>query len=153
MTAARGRPRLDVLVENQHRRQRILDFLHANGAASSVEIAAGINVPLARIKAAMMQMSGRAETRKDGTHRTARYTALVETTASAQELDAMIRERGREGKARVKDKFKPQPAQPAVQQQSAAGGGVHTPGNHPIKDQGGQGARRRTAYINCYQNY
>ena len=155
MSITLGRPRLDVLIENQERRQHILNFLHANGAAHSSEIAPGINEPLERVKAALLQMRLREEVSKEGSHRTARYIALVETTISAQELDAMIRMRTIDGKARARANPKPAPPPetPAAGTQSVSAGGIHHPGDHPIKNQGGQGSLRRTVHVNCYQHY
>lgn len=154
MSTALGRPRLDVLLDNQHLRQRILDFLHANGHASSFEIAAGINEPLKHIKAALLQMRLRVEVSKEGSHRTVRYIALVETTTSAQELDAKIRKCGGvKASALANQKPNPQPEKQTDNTQSVAAGGIHRSGDHPIKNQGGQGALRRTVHVKCFQNY
>lgn len=150
MSSRAGRSRLEVLTENQERRQRILDFLNAHGPAYSSEIAAATGDSCACVKATLKQMLPRGEICKEGTHRTARFTALVETTMSAQDMDAMIRA----GKVRApaKPKPKPQTAKPA-EQRSVAAGGIHYSGDHPLKNQGGQGALRRSVFVNLSNSY
>jgi len=148
MSAAAGRARMDVLVESQHRRQRILDFLNSNGPASVLQIAAATGVRRKLVMGTLALMRARHEVASSGAQLTVRYVALVATTVSAETMYAAIKEsftaRRAEAKAAaVQKKAKLEPWRT-----------VHVGGENPaIKHQGGQGSLRRTVHINCQQNY
>jgi len=158
MSAVAGRSRMDVLLDSQHRRQRILNFLNgiAKAAAADPDGTTPSSASVPQITAAtgdkhklvigtLELMRGRHEVASTGARSAVRYVALVTTTVSAQEMyDAISSARATRMEAED-DAHANQP--------SASAGGVHKSGAHPIKNQGGQGALRRTAYVNCYQHY
>jgi hypothetical protein len=146
MSAVAGRARMDVLVDSQHRRQRVLDFLNANGAASVLQITAGTGEKHKLIIGTLALMRGRREVESSGAKLAVRYTALATTTVSAQAMYDAIRD--------AKTRKAAEDAAVVPARASVSAGGVHKcGGNPPIKNQGGQGALRRTAHVNCFQNY
>jgi hypothetical protein len=146
MSAVKGRPRMDVLVDSQHRRQRVLDFLNAHGAASVLQISAGTGDKHKLIIGTLALMRGRHEVESRGDKLAMRYVALATTTVSAQAMYDAIRD--------AKTRKAAENAAEVPERASVSAGGVHKcGGNPPIKNQGGQGALRRAAHVNCYQNY
>lgn len=148
VSAVTGRSRMDVLVESQHRRQRILDYLHANGAASVLQITTGISDVHKLVTGTLALMRARHEVAATGKRLDVRYVALVATTVSAQEMYDAIH-------ARAKTKRASSEVAAAVKRAKAEPWRtVHKGGENPaIKAQGGQGSLRRTVYVNCQQNY
>lgn len=161
MSAAAGRARMDVLVESQHRRQRILDYLNgiaqaaaadASGAtpasASVVQITAATGERHKLVIGTLALMRARHEVASTGTQLAVRYVALVATTVTAQTMYDAIKASYTAKTAAAKA------AAIEKQAQHEPWRTVHKGGENPaIKNQGGQGSLRRTAHVNCQQNY
>lgn len=153
MSAVAGRRRMDVLVDSEHRRQSILDFLNgleadgdAPGAASVLQITAATGDRHKLVIGTLALMRGRREVKSTGAKLQVRYVALVATTVSALTLYAAIVD--------AKNRKAAEAVAAPTARASVSAGGVHKGGSlPPIKNQGGQGALRRAAVVNCYQNY
>ena len=150
VSAVTGRSRMDVLVESQHRRQRILDYLHANGAASVLQITTGISDVHKLVTGTLALMRARHEVAATGKRMDVRYIALATTTVSAQEMHDAIRDHA----AKRSKTAATEVAEASKRAKHEPWRTVHKGGENPaIKNQGGQGSLRRTVYVNCQQNY
>lgn len=145
-------PRLDKLLENQHRRQAVLDALHEQPGQTAQQLAAAIGVPAKLMIGSLHTMRNRGEVKSSGTHSAMVFVALVDTTVSAQSLyDATAKgreERQRESEAMgIKTRHEPEPNEPWRY--------VHKGGCARATDagQGGQGAIRPRVYVNSSHNY
>jgi hypothetical protein len=154
---------MDVLVESQHRRQRILDFLNATAEAAAADpggdtpasatvpqITAGTGDPHKSITGTLALMRERHEVASTGKKLAVRYVAMVTTTIDAQTMYDAIREhagvKAKRASTEVNEAAKRAKTEPWRT--------VHKGGENPaIKAQGGQGSLRRTVYVNCQQNY
>lgn len=150
----KGRPRMEMLLESQHRRQRILDFLNAAKAAANdssdtpasasvLQIVDGTGDTHKSITGTIALMRERHEVACTGKKLAVRYVALVTTTIDAQTMYDAIREH-----AGVKAKRASTEVAAAVKRAKAEPWRtVHKGGENPaIKDQGAQGAVRRSAW-------
>lgn len=150
MSAQAGRAKMDVLLESQHRRQRILDFLNGNGPASVMQITAATGDTHKRITGTLALMRHRHEVASSGAKLAVRYSALIATTIDAQTMYNAIRDHAAvkaataaADAAATRKRAKKEPWRT-----------VHKGGENPaIKNQGGQGSLRRTVHINCQQHY
>lgn len=159
----KGRPRMEMLLESQHRRQRILDFLNAaaeaaandpsgdtQASASVLQIVTGTGDTHKRITGTLALMRERHEVASTGKKLAVRYVALVTTTIDAQTMYDAIREhagvKAKRASTEVNEAAKRAKTEPWRT--------VHKGGENPaIKNQGGQGSLRRNVYVNCQQNY
>ena len=122
------------------RRQQILDFLRENPGANMGAIGAhlfGNESPRSRHHNTVQTMIEWDELRYEGKARNRKYWALVETTRSALEV-----QQARETGIRKKNAA----LETAAIIRTARGQGrsyIHTPGDRPLPNQGGQGALRR----------
>ena len=127
-----------------NRRQTILDFLHANPGSDMGAIGAhlfGDDAPRSRHHNTVHTMIEWGELRFEGKARSRKYWALVETTRSALEVQ-QARETG------IRKKNAERETEAILR--TARGNGrsyIHTPGNRPIPNQGGQGAIRCAIYV------
>lgn len=158
-----GRPRMEMLLESQHRRQRILDYLNATAetaaadpcgttqrSASVLQITAGTGDTHKSITGTLALMRERHEVASTGKKLAVRYVALVTTTIDAQTMYDAIREhagvKAKRASIEVNEASKRAKTEPWRT--------VHKGGENPaIKAQGGQGSLRRNVYVNCQQNY
>lgn len=130
----------------QRRRQAILDFLHASPAVALPVITAhmrGLGDD-GSMDNAMRTMLGFGEITYTGGHGRRKYIAIAITTRSAEEvmenrIDKIAK------KTFVENIDKPVRHLP--------GRYIHHPGDHPIRNQGGQGALRQATHVNCNQFY
>lgn len=96
MSAVAGRAKMDVLVESQHRRQRILDFLNGiakaaaadatgttPGSASVLQITAATGDRHKLVIGTLALMRARHEVASSGAQLAVRYVAMVVTTVDA----------------------------------------------------------------------
>jgi hypothetical protein len=132
------------------RRQMILDFLHANPGAKMGVIGThlfGEKESRSRHHNTIHTMLDWGEVRMEGPARSRKYWALASITRSAVDVHtACMHNADQLNSERRADKVR-------RAMRSNAGLYVHTPSKHPITNQGGQGALRRTIFVNCNQNY
>lgn len=133
------------------RRQIILDYLHGNPGARMPEINAWIAVQGVGGDASntLRTMAEWQEIRHEGRARSRRYYALVDNTRSAETCKAL---RYANLSASNQAKRRTAEAEPAPGKEPWRT--VNRPGDRPpIPNQGGQGALRRRAHINCGGNH
>jgi hypothetical protein len=130
----------------QRRRQAVLDFLHGNpsSALPTIErhmLSLGDNDSMDNT---MRTMLGWDEISFTGGHGRRRYSAIAATTRSAEQV---MEDRGSKVLKKAFDDHIDKPVR------NRPGHYVHRMGEHPIRNQGGQGALRHTTYIDCQQFY
>lgn len=161
MSAAPGRARMDVLLESQHRRQRILDHLNGiaraaaadatgatPGSASVLQISRALGERHKLVIGTLALMRARHEVASSGAQLAVRYVALVATTVSAQTMYDAIKASKQAKAAEAKAADAPAPVNHEPWRTVHKGGE-----GPPIKNPGGQGSLRRTVYVNCQQHY
>jgi len=141
-----ARTKYDILLENQHRRQAILDHLHTVGPLTTKQIAAYLGMPDTRVSTTLGDMQYRREVVNVGMRGKATWAALTSTTVSAVDVqEKIVRAVVANNKAKMRDGHTPD-KQPWRT--------VHIGGSLPkTSDQGGQGALRPTVYVNCCTHY
>lgn len=140
------------LLASAQRRQLILDCINARPGAVMGEIvdylAAHDDTGNSGCAANTIRtMTDWGEIRHEGKSRSRRYYPIVRTTRSAEEC-------------KERREIQLAEANAARHNVAAADTGKNRPGyyrhkpqEHPHPRQGGQGALRRTVYVNCQQNY
>lgn len=130
----------------QRRRQAVLDFLHTSpGVALPVIQAHMLSLgDEASMDNTIRTMIGFGEITYTGGHGRRRYSAIATTTRSAEQV---MDDRGNKILKKAFDDHIDKPVR------SSPGHYVHRMGEHPIRNQGGQGALRHTTYIDCQQFY
>lgn len=127
MSAVAGRSRMTVLLESQHRRQRILDFLNGiaraaaadptgttPGAASVLQISTATEDAHKLVIGTLALMRGRHEVSCTGTKLAVRYVAMVTTTVGAQEMyDAILDAHRAQGRRNPGHQEPGRPGQPS----------------------------------------
>lgn len=149
MSVNAGKARLQFLRENEARRQTILDYLNTNGPTLAHGLRHLIDMPVRQLRTSLQTMKQRGEVAITGSQQKTIYIALKTVTESAEKLHAAIqtsyeKKRGSEYK---------KPDAPAAPKITAPWLYIHKPSINPIPNQGGQGALRRTVFVNCQQNY
>jgi hypothetical protein len=140
MSAAKGRKRMDVLIESQHRRQAILDFLHAHGPATNRQIGAATGESTTHLGGILGPMQTRGEIDGSGKRGETLYRALAAVTVTAQTMYESIRDH-RDCKQRARDDEASRAAREPWRT-------VHKGGRaEAMKGQGGQGAAYARACI------
>lgn len=135
----------------QTRRQRIIDFLLAHPGAHLRDIGAHMATygdTYTQIANLVLTMIDWREIRYVGRQRGRQYFALATTTRSDDECCAQRNAR----LAHANDLRRQQKLTQAMSPQNT-GRHVHTPGERPLPNQGGQGARRDPVYASGAQNY
>lgn len=135
---------MDVLIDSQHRRQAILDFLHAHGPATNRQIGDFTGESTTHLGGILGPMQRRGEIDGSGKHGETIYRALATVTVSAAEMYASIKDH-RDSKQRARD-------EDAARAKREPWRTVHKGGlDVAMKNQGGQGALRERAHISgCY---
>lgn len=137
--------------EAEKRRQRILDFLHISAAATLQEISAylaSVGDEYAQIANAIQTMANWREISYRGNGRRREYFALTACTRTEAECLAL-----REANLARANELRRQMKRAQVAAQQNTGHDVHSPGKHPLSNQGGQGACRERIYASGAQNY
>lgn len=135
----------------EKRRQRILDFLLAHPGAHLRDISAHMLTfgdTYTQVANMVVTMVDWGEIRHAGTQRARQFFAHVAVTRSDS---ACIAARN----ARLAQANEDRRQQKAARDSAARNQSriVHRPGDHPLRNQGGQGAHRENIYASGAQNY
>lgn len=130
------------------RRQRILDYLADHPGADMGEIVAHLATygDSGNVYNTIRTMTDWRELRHEGLARSRRYFALMRYSRTAEECKAM-----RDANLAAANAAKQKTSVPA--HNSGAGYYRHTPADHPIPGQGGQGAVRERGALQCGSVY
>jgi hypothetical protein len=145
-------PRLVHLTKNQHRRQAILDELHARPGQSARQISSAIGVAYKIVLGSLNTMRQRGEIDSLGARKHMTFVALARETLSAQAMyDATDKGRA-ERQALINAQAANKPPGPRPDEPWRT---VHIGGRLHASDagSGGQGAVHHRVTINCSQNY
>lgn len=141
-----GEYSMENLIQAQHRRQAILDWLHAHPLSPMGRIAGAFpcDDPF-QVIGAVASMVRRGEIAATGKRKSSLFVALATTTATAESLKAGKRERSRKASARVRQPEAEHSTTPKI---GPNGGRLYNSGDNPEIARyrsGGQGTVVRPA--------
>lgn len=147
------RSRLEILLESQNRRQKILDWLHSDGPKSTEQIALYLEMDQKKVSTTICEMYRREELGKIGNVHKVRWIAVATTTVSAETRLAHIHA-SRVDLNAAKKKIVREPI-PEKLDTWVNGKLTHIGGKTLASNAGtgGQGALRPRVYVNCQQFY